>query len=659
MELTIRQPGIPFTELVTGALSSADSDSQSSSLPIDQPEPVRDLHIPEEFPFSHTHIEELEGWPQRLLHVPTLTSHQWQPGNIYNGHANPSYRAISYTWGRWRLKDDEQPNVKPLPIKNAPWKIPRIDPVQFSVQQMEDVLRTICQCILAHESGYGYSETLGEFLAEFYGRPFEDVILPQVEWVWLDLACIDQRWGPAAALEIGRQAEIFHKADGVAVWLNQCCRDADAYYRMCSWIGDLLNAEFGHDGTGLWGNWFTRLPEDLGWRASVLEGLKELLSDPWWTSLWTLQEAFISSKMILVSGSAQILNFTTNEDAEFPEASTMDLLFQVFKEVWNACKSSAGPLEFNLLDPVSSFSFEQSWMYHMEKSGLSIIGDGHPVALLTAAGRRTAIHDEDRIYGIMQIFNYRLGTSRDPNRSFSAAVLTDELGEALLRDRPAESQLHAFTRPVECGKAWRIGQHSVVPLAYSNYQPIEGPRGDAIGRFPKVGAQPNVILDLSTKDIAGTKFGYFKGRVCDFRTMKAAWNACREAKIRIIPDVTACLPGVAEVQHKTVLTEWHRTGTYQPVLDHINAHLGTKNMIVVALMRGFSDVYGLMLVHVQAGNVAFWHRIGICQWPHGVIQLGDLFASLDEEKLPPLGGEERKNLNIDGPKWRDLEGPFG
>ena len=27
--------------------------------------------------------------------------------------------------------------------------------------------------------------------------------------------------------------------------------------------------------------------------------------------------------------------------------------------------------------------------------------EGHPIALLTAAGDRTTIHDEDRIYGIM------------------------------------------------------------------------------------------------------------------------------------------------------------------------------------------------------------------------------------------------------------------
>lgn len=64
------------------------------------------FYIPEEYPYTHTHIEELGDWPQRLLHVPTMTSYEWQPGHCYGpSKPKPEYRAISYTWGRWKISE--------------------------------------------------------------------------------------------------------------------------------------------------------------------------------------------------------------------------------------------------------------------------------------------------------------------------------------------------------------------------------------------------------------------------------------------------------------------------------------------------------------------------------------------------------------------------
>jgi len=38
------------------------------------------------------------NWPQRLLHVPSMTSFEWEPGNRYGVHIVPLYNAFSYTW---------------------------------------------------------------------------------------------------------------------------------------------------------------------------------------------------------------------------------------------------------------------------------------------------------------------------------------------------------------------------------------------------------------------------------------------------------------------------------------------------------------------------------------------------------------------------------
>src|SRR4051812_12260855 len=82
-------------------------------------------------------------WPRHLLHVPTMTSHKWQPGNTYGGQREPKYAAISYTWGRWRLKTTtELPGVVPLNISDVKWPIPRIHPDHFTVDDFQNAVNS-------------------------------------------------------------------------------------------------------------------------------------------------------------------------------------------------------------------------------------------------------------------------------------------------------------------------------------------------------------------------------------------------------------------------------------------------------------------------------------------------------------------------------------
>jgi hypothetical protein len=77
-----------------------------------------------------------------LLYVPNMTSYEWAPGNTYGKHKEPPYVALSYTWGRFQLKAEEQPHIKPLPIRGVPWSIPRVSPdTHFSVEEFRHVIR--------------------------------------------------------------------------------------------------------------------------------------------------------------------------------------------------------------------------------------------------------------------------------------------------------------------------------------------------------------------------------------------------------------------------------------------------------------------------------------------------------------------------------------
>ena len=100
----------------------------------------------------------------------------------------------------------------------------------------------------------------------------------------------------------------------------------------------------------------------------------------------------------------------------------------------------------------------------MEKSGFAAMAGGNSLGLIGAAAHRFASQMEDRVYGIMQVFNYALGTSRDPLRSFNVLELMDQLGHAILTDRPCQSQLHALSRPVERCAAWHVGPFPQFPM---------------------------------------------------------------------------------------------------------------------------------------------------------------------------------------------------
>lgn len=152
------------------------------------------------------HFDGIGNWPRRLLHVPSMTSLEWRPGNKYGGHVEPGYNAVSYTWGRYDLdipgfrKIKEYRAVKAIEIDGVDWSVPRIDPKHFYVDHFQRLIRRTCE-------------------------PVDDME-EKMDFLWLDVACIDQKNGPQKLAEIGRQAVIFHGAQRVFVWLTKVRGDS-------------------------------------------------------------------------------------------------------------------------------------------------------------------------------------------------------------------------------------------------------------------------------------------------------------------------------------------------------------------------------------------------------------------------------------------------
>jgi len=194
---------------------------------------------------------------------------------------SPDYIAVSHTWGRWKI------DGPPAQLPGAPWPIPCN--MRFRVMDLPDILAA--------------------------------VPLPH-RYIWMDLVCIPQDGSELSKREISRQATIFREASCAIMWLNNierwehlpavlkwlCAKFISQNEVSYSSVGMIANVLQAHEGTAC-----IELLESGSetWRLHSKAGF-----NPWFTSLWTLQEICIRPDMIVA-----------NRDWEFLSLSDRPVLF--------------------------------------------------------------------------------------------------------------------------------------------------------------------------------------------------------------------------------------------------------------------------------------------------------------------------------------------
>lgn len=121
-----------------------------------------------------------------------MTSVERDATGIYGSTAKPKYNILTYTWGRWKVRDNVKEHSA-LPVKGTPWKIPAVRGEHFTVAAFQNVSNSM------REDG--------------------------IDWIWVDVACIDQEDESLNADEVGRQASIFKRADTAYVCLSNLPTD--------------------------------------------------------------------------------------------------------------------------------------------------------------------------------------------------------------------------------------------------------------------------------------------------------------------------------------------------------------------------------------------------------------------------------------------------
>ncbi|KAF2249629.1 hypothetical protein BU26DRAFT_550026 [Trematosphaeria pertusa] len=550
---------------------------------------------------SEAALNDTCPWPRQLLYIPTLTSFHWRPGNTYNDIREPAYFAITYTWGRWELGNGEFPELCALDF-GTPWKIPRVHPDCFTPDQLRQL---ICKLPLIHGPDEPWA---------------------QVQFVWIDIACIDQRDGSREKdLEIGRQAVIFRGATKVYAWLREHTNaDIDAAIKTFEQGIDLLTE-------GDWGTQFTEAQQsglDL-----ALKSFEFVTSDPWFSSLWTLQEAYLRPELLLVDRNGEL----------WPSVSPSVPFW--LKELTTFCQGFYGIITRALCRQPKALQEVQN---RLRRTGLLGLYYGFPVELLMAAHFRTVSPKRltDRVYGIMQVFDLKLGKSAPASplgRDYNLQELEDQLGSALLAQNQDLSQMFVHTRPAAPGQAWRLSHHIRAPESALSPMWIVKDLKNLLRR----------ASTLSVKHVGNVLVGHFAGLMAPLTALTCIWS--RQSP-HSLPAVQIDLDAVSFYDPPTELVYGgedirEMVGTrYVDLASWVAERRADARMLLLGLYQKYDrpSLLGLILVRAEQSNVTEWTRAGICWWEHP----GETGGLTRDD-------EERELLKGEGKQWDYATGTFG
>ncbi|OHF04193.1 hypothetical protein CORC01_00532 [Colletotrichum orchidophilum] len=518
-------------------------------------------------------------WPRRLLHIPTMISVHWTPGNCYGSDREPRYIAISYTWGRWRLKGPTHPEVKGLAVNGVTWEMPRVDPAHFSTAEMENILGSALKLSAEIEN---------------FNDPGKS--LPPINYLWLDVACIDQTRGSVEmASEVGRQAKIFRGATHTFAWLTKLSRQE--YLSQSGRHQELAKPSRAEAKSGA-----DKVRRGLDINRLEIE---QLSLDPWFSSLWTLQEAYLCPQAMFITRQGELLS---QSDIETPAKDPMLLSYFIDYCDHMLTIVTAHEKKPQTIAPDDRYllALKQS----LERSGMVGLRSTLPITLLGAARYRTTTRVTDRVYGIMQVFGFRLGKSKpgcNPNVEIPLQELEDELGQELLIREPVMSQMHVFEGLPQVGKGWRISQDS---RPTRRLHLVNHTYGDGKSVFEDISTK----AQLSTIALDGITWGYFNGKTCKFTKLVEIWDSDKGWGGGIID-----LDG---------LENW--TAVHGPDIAREEAlTFSQKHPDAVVLLLGLPEggashassrmPIGLLLVpfsrqSVVSKSVDMWQRAGVCQW---------------------------------------------
>lgn len=349
-------------------------------------------------------------WPARLLCIDDWTSYRRRSsssgGVWYGDDQDPKYAIISYTWGRYRndgryTRDGAVNNTytPTLPVRGIDWNVPSIDPEKgFSSEDFEHVLEEIAD-------------------------------LAGVRYVWVDVACIDQNHDYDD--QVGAQASIFRKASAAFIWLHQIDKkDGDASLE--DHLEDLADAvEEAQQ---------RPYQNSRNRQQRLKETVLSLFKDPYFSSLWTLQESFLRKDAILLSSTGETARLDLTGSGREDDVTLRNLI-----------DLSRRYLRFT--------GIGDELHRPIEEASLDSLVARNPMVTFRAARHRTSSKLQDRIFGIQQVFGVHVG----PPDNQRLSLLESRLSFMMNRACPALAQIFVHQRATSRTASWKAYLGTYVP----------------------------------------------------------------------------------------------------------------------------------------------------------------------------------------------------
>jgi hypothetical protein len=547
-------------------------------------------------------------WPARLLDVSIMTSLKWQPGNVYGTVKEPRYAIISYTWGRWRLPEEDSSSQPMIQLSGITWKVPSVDPDLFQADEFQNIIQKI-----AREAS--------------------------CRFVWVDVACIDQNLrSPENAREVGRQAKIFRTAHQAFIWLvaeNKSLSEGSAedmlrILERSSRLADSAHRRWFFDYALPNSDESINLPEekqplsddtDYDWAGNAAHALANLTDFPWFSSLWTLQEGFLrrSAKFLSRGG-----NYTTSDSGHPFSLDDLLAYCQQFHQLFSTSKISPTTQG----DSAEVLVLKRGLLRIIERAGLEALAQRDRMTLYSSSQARVTSDPADRIYGIMQVWDFALGKAApaaDAGRTWTLDELELELGKSLLREFPVESQLHVHLSTVAGRQSWRVSQQSATPhhtLYFSESGHLEG-------TLDRQSAQ------LGLRLANGTIYAHFTGKSCTFESLRQAWTffadydhhgrqrTNRTCPVRLSLDSTSVLNQTVlqcpySLQNVPESRQLELAEAISTLFLSLHRSLSVLLLGTVTQQQyepGITTAIGLLVMTAPDNVIGGWQkRLGICLW---------------------------------------------
>lgn len=275
------------------------------------------------------------------------------------------------------------------------------------------------------------------------------MVKDDIEWIWVDIACIDQENDSVKMYEVGKQASIFKKAANTFVWL--CHSSSDTLTRSFN----ILESR----GPELWWT-YGKLPH-LSLVQDIYEAAKTIFGDPWFSSLWTLQETLMRNDALILSATAEPV--IVDSEYFLHMVMLINTCVNIYERLNTSLDEGTDPEEdgetlqqtrtiiSNILRLIAQAGFYYTYSTNPN------------VQYGTAKHRRTR-DKVDRVYAIMQIYNIRVGQSLRPNDRPSVEALIREFGLAINSRSPLLGQLFLHATQPQLGQSWCITEESIVPV---------------------------------------------------------------------------------------------------------------------------------------------------------------------------------------------------